>query len=196
MKKRYFFWGFLFCISFPTLSAQEITVNLAFNQPAKLNVFAGNDVVLNSDSVFLGSALQVKGGTPPYRVEWKTPEGYILNSQIIYTTIAGKYEVIVTDASNCKASDLLYVIPLNIMEKNQKSIDIFPSPATTFLIIKGIDEKARLEIYNILGKKIFFQVLEGLPLEKIALPVLPTGEYLIRVVGIKNTFRKKIIIQS
>jgi len=77
----------------------------------------GNDVKVFciGDTIEIGSNAKVSGGTPPFRFEWKrlTPgKANIVNpyqaSTLIYPTIAGNYELSVTDSNGCVDADTVF----------------------------------------------------------------------------------------
>ena len=77
----------------------------------------GNDVKVFciGDTIEIGKNATVSGGTPPYRFEWKrlTPgNANIVNpyqaTTLIFPTMAGNYELSVTDSNGCVDADTVF----------------------------------------------------------------------------------------
>lgn len=78
----------------------------------------GNDVKIFciGDTIEIGTSVTVSGGTTPYLYEWRrlTPgNANIVNpyqaSTLIYPTMAGNYELSVTDSNGCVDTDTVFV---------------------------------------------------------------------------------------
>lgn len=91
------------------------TYQLQMNSKPQLNGGKDVKVFCIGDTIEIGTNAKVSGGTPPFRFEWKrlTPgKANIVNpyqaSTLIYPTIAGNYELSVTDSNGCVDTDTVF----------------------------------------------------------------------------------------
>lgn len=82
--------------------------------------------------------------------------------------------------------------PMKIEENNLSSMWLYPNPSSGKINISGIEGKARFVLYSLSGEKIFTRNIK----EKASFNIdLPTGIYLVKIVGDKTTQTSKLIIR-
>ena len=69
---------------------------------------------------------------------------------------------------------------------------IFPNPAKNSFVISGVEDQARLEIYNELGSKVYEYLFSG---EQTITTNLTTGIYFAKIITDTSTTIKKIVIE-
>ncbi|MGB0431020.1 MAG: T9SS type A sorting domain-containing protein, partial [Bacteroidia bacterium] len=145
--------------------------------PAKPSVQSDNDSVYTIASAesytwYLGGS-QIKTTTVPY----------------IIVEEPGKYAVEVFDANECSnLSDEYQVIIMGTNRVNE-SIKLYPNPASTFLMVQGINN-FNYTITDITGK----QRVIGQATNKIELPALPSGTYFLKLKKLDLNYTHRIII--
>ncbi len=69
---------------------------------------------------------------------------------------------------------------VSLMERLFKPLQLYPNPARTELMIQGVEDDTRIEIYNMGGKRVAsFSIGAG---ELIPVATLPAGTYLLRTI--------------
>src|SRR5690606_22758917 len=82
--------------------------------------------------------------------------------------------------------------PMKIEENNLSSMWLYPNPSSGKINISGIEGKAWFVLYNLPGEKIFTRNIK----QKASFNIdLPTGIYLVTIVGDKTTQTSKLIIR-
>jgi hypothetical protein len=73
-------------------------------------------------------------------------------------------------------------------------LEIFPNPATNFITVRGINESLPLniELFNVLGQKIYTTTAEG---NTIQLPTLPAGPYWLHARQENKVWVNKLVIE-
>lgn len=73
------------------------------------------------------------------------------------------------------------------------SVGIFNN--NNLLTVNGLNTKGNLELFNVLGKKVFTNKLEAKITNKMELPSLAKGVYIVQLATLKGKVSKKIIIE-
>ena len=144
---------------------------------------AGADTTISSgDTISLGGATVGAGGTPPYSYIW-LPAASLVNSTVehpsAFPSATTNFLVIVIDSSpaGCAATDNVVVTvnpPTVGREHTSKDevarpdshlamdVSLFPNPADEFVAVNldmqsKSEEKVLIEVYDILGRKVYEQ---------------------------------------
>ncbi|GGE38231.1 hypothetical protein GCM10010832_18110 [Psychroflexus planctonicus] len=82
-------------------------------------------------------------------------------------------------------------VTLSNTEFDQKMYCVYPNPTQDQLFISGIENEVGIEIYNLLGKRVFSIIQKAE--ESLDISNLETGVYLLKVNDNENSFTQKII---
>jgi hypothetical protein len=78
-------------------------------------------------------------------------------------------------------------------QSNIKSIiSVFPNPSNAHFSVVGIDEFAKIQLYNTLGALVFEQDFEGVTTFN---PQLNSGVYIVKIKTNQSEFIKRLIIK-
>jgi sugar lactone lactonase YvrE len=182
------------------------TASVIITQPTALAVTADSTVVYNGSCYGSAWAI-VNGGTPPYSYFWTGG----LTTDTITDQCEGYYCSTVTDANGCMDSVCVTISEntstgMNEQTNNNGQITVFPNPnngnftitlSHAVLMAIGIVSASQpiIELYNVLGEKIFNATLpKGIHSEKqvqgdnvINLTNQPNGVYFYRVLTDSGT---------
>lgn len=194
----------LFFLLFAALPAwnQETIINVTFSQPKELKVETGSDLILSpGDSVLIGEQITVSGGTPQYAYLWKEPDGNPQPSEMFWARMTGKYELTVTDARNCTASDAVWILSTSVTpDMAGWYFRIFPNPSqgVFYLQINGAAPDGTVSIFAADGKLI--RNLQNIPDERGAISEIDLrdcapGSYLVRYPAGKHVFVETLLIR-
>jgi len=160
-----------------------------FNSMPCINFALDSISVTNTIGTDLGSIqIEVSGGSEPY--SYQLNGGAATNNPLFENLPAGPYTVLITDANGCTLEIQVDVdMETNILNPNLvNSFQVFPNPVNSenlnlkMSFIKSI-ESVEIEVYDILGKRIFQQnsiPVIGNNLElKIPTNSFSRGEYFI-----------------
>ncbi len=168
------------------------------NSPADLNI--GFDVSdptppSNSNGILVANAF---GGTPPFTYQWSNGGNGPVNSGLS----PGSYFLTITDANGCIATDS---VDLNLSTSifdldNLNRFELYPNPTPGELTVSIEMMQAtavNLEVYNIVGQRIYFDQKEGQAIEwRINLTGVARGTYLVRIVTPDGQASRKFIVAS
>ena len=154
------------------------TSSISITQPTAISIFS-------QSPTFNGTAaVRVSGGTSPYSYLW-SPGGNTNDS--IFGVTNGTYCCMVTDANGCKDSACVVVEHegINSITGNSNQIVVYPNPNNgQFTIESSISGASVVEIYNILGEKVFTRNLSTTKgTNTIDISNQPNGAYLYRVIS-------------
>ncbi len=80
-------------------------------------------------------------------------------------------------------------------EDNPHNIRLYPNPSTGMLTIDNIPERAEIHIYNVLGNMVYQQQYNNMIKRTIIdLSDLPTGNYIVNIIGQDKVFSEKIVL--
>jgi len=117
---------------------------------------------------------------------------YIQNAKL---TVHGN---IITDGGQiilkCLESILIELGSLSIINQNKRIFRIYPNPAENHVFIIG-DFLKKISIYNIYGQLIFSKKISKQK-EKISLPNISQGLYIIFIIGRTGSESKRLIIMK
>ena len=154
------------------------TASATIAQPAALSIIAHSPTFNGS------AAVRVSGGTAPYTYLW-SPGGKTTDS--ISGLTKGTYCCMVRDANGCKDSACVVVSYEGIgsITGNSEQIVVYPNPNNgQFTIESTIGGASSVEIYNILGEKVFTRNLSTTKgANTINISNQPNGVYLYRVIS-------------
>ena len=88
------------------------------------------------------------------------------------------------------------VSPVGINESVQTSLDfnLYPNPAKEELLIVSQSKIQRLEIFDITGRKILEQTVNGLGKIQLTITGIESGIYIVRIITDKGNSSKKLVI--
>ena len=205
---------FIFC-AFSTFTKAQVNISLNINQPPPLVASAGaGQTICAGGNTFIGDA--ATGGKEPYAFSWSPSTGLsnaTVANPVASPSVTTTYVLTVTDANNCKSTGNIMVTidPCTGIDNasgtaGMGNFSIVPNPnGGTFSIIFPTAlttslEIIRVEIYNILGKRVY---------ETFFIPALSIGEqlspyggagggsgiYLVRISYENATYTEKLIIE-
>jgi len=130
-------------------------------------------------------ALTVSGGNSPYTYVW-TPSAK--TTATISSESAGTYKCIVTDANGCKDSisvKIKSIAGIDGINDNSAQIVVYPNPNNgQFTIESSVGGASSVEIYNLLGEKVFTKSLSTTKgTNTINVGNQPNGVYLYRIIS-------------
>lgn len=162
------------------------TAMATVTQPAGMTIVTDSVNETNSVNCNGKAKVTVTGGNPPYSYLW-SPGGQTLDS--IYNQCSGTYCCTITDNSGCSQSMCVSIANTtgvqNIASKT-KQVTVYPNPSDGIftMYVSGVtSQSAVVEIYNMLGEKIFNKQLT--PNDEqyiIKLENQPAGIYMYRVI--------------
>jgi len=138
------------------------------------------------------------GGTAPYDMEWTTGEtgGFLTN------LCPGDYEIMITDANNCKRAETVSIIADYAIEVIKIEILLNPYQESGEIVIKlPYEESALVNIYNAAGQIVLFYT-DLIPSDekmihlKLDLNKFSQGLYIIQVEQAGLTASEKIILAN
>jgi hypothetical protein len=141
----------------------------------------GSTTFCNGDSVGFGVD-QLTG----YTYQWKKNGVNIAGATapMYYAKSAGIYRCMFTNAAGCTKTSNSYTVNVNCRVAdggNDNDLVVYPNPAEDWIYIdRLIENDLRIEMYNMLGKKIMDQQLTD---DKINIRHLPNGIYTLRLSG-------------
>jgi hypothetical protein len=183
-----------------------ITASVTVTQPAKIR-----DSITN---IGCGTAtVGVRGGTPSYAYHW-TPTGGFSATAIVYSV--GIYTVTITDRNGCTASTTANITCPIIKQEEissdkdlgvccDKDIVVYPNPNNGQFTIqiengewKVENGKAEIQIYNVLGQKVYGSQFSTHNSQFSIHLTQPNGVYLYRIIAEDSNLQGegKIVIQK
>jgi hypothetical protein len=137
--------------------------------------------VENSTSIFGNGSISitVTGGTGQYTYAWSNGAATASLTELEI----GEYSLTVTDENGCSLSETFTVggVTANI-EEGQAEWSFYPNPAINSLQVQHSEDATQLSIYDLGGKQLLEQKLEGKS-SVIEVSQLPTGVYQLKING-------------
>jgi plastocyanin len=202
MKKYFLFGAIALLISGFAHGASVTIINSGFTfSPANISINAGDTV--NFELAGIHNAVEVSestwnsnGSTP--LPGFSTPFG---GGQITGLTAGVHYYVCAPHASLGMKGKIIVnsIAGINDMTDGGAKIKIYPNPTSgkfTLQISEPFDPPSGLEIFNILGEKVYdFQGLNSQNSNEIDLTSVPDGIYFIRINDRKKIYTAELIKQ-
>lgn len=138
------------------------------------------------------------GGTAPYNLEWTSGEtgGFLTN------LCPGEYELIITDANDCKRAETVTILADYAVETIKIDISLNPYQESGEIVIKlPYEENTRVNIYNAAGQIVLFYT-DLIPSDekmihlKLDLHKFSQGLYIIQVEQAGLTASEKIMLAN
>jgi len=138
----------------------------------------------SSDSCMASAEVSVNGGIGGYSYSWNDPASSTTFD--VHELCAGTYIVSVTDANGCESMDSVTVSSIVGLVTNQNlNVSVYPNPSNGNIQLNGLSFGTNLAIYNMLGKQVYSQKIEGDNL-RLNLIHLASGRYFIRISGLSG----------
>jgi len=174
------------------------SASTTITQPSPITIVKDSTADLKACT---GSAwVVVNGGIPPYTYLW-SPGGN--TSYYLYDQCGGTYCCTVTDGQGCTKSVCIRVTsPTGIdnVADNSGSVTVYPNPNNGEFTIEStvVSSQWSVEVYNILGEKVYSQLSTQNSQLTINISNQPNGVYLYRVLTENGNLlgEGKIIIQK
>ncbi|MBN1791146.1 MAG: T9SS type A sorting domain-containing protein [Bacteroidales bacterium] len=187
----------------PSLWSQETVIHVAFVQPEKLKLDAGENLIMvNGQSIILGTDVSLSGGSPAYSYQWTGNQINEQNSPTLTIFSAGMYTLHVTDMTGCSAIDSVSVISATDLENegNWTVSPVFPNPSDGLFRVHltGITAPVRLQVLSTDGRVVFYRFYHnssGVFSEPVDLSEYASGAYYFQIISGTNKFIKKVILQ-
>ena len=177
-----------------------------FYSPQEAYKLSKNSFAIN-EIIDLSSQLAINGNTTTY--VWKTSSGTTLTNNLDYTEDNGKFtfNTIQGNYINCQMTNATFPnltlsttyikvtqFPLSVKEE-VLSANIYPNPISNQLWVESDDLVKRVEIYTILGAKVFEQAYTNQSKVNINTTLLPKGMLVVKVYR-KNGVVEKIVLKE
>ncbi len=169
---------------FFTVNVQaQIFVKVMIDQAEELEIIADELFYETANSIVLGENVSVQGGTLPYEYSWYRDSEYIGNTLILEIAnlpAAESFTLKVTDAENCTCSKNSNQVNIDEESEDLCTIEIFPNPASDFIIINpnNINEKLDITLYDNKGYPVLLKQITDKSIINID---LPSGIYLLKI---------------
>ncbi|WP_299249481.1 T9SS type A sorting domain-containing protein, partial [uncultured Cytophaga sp.] len=168
------------------------TAMLQMTQPFPLRI----DTSFKTSPVFIAYS----GGTRPYRAEItgdKTDTLYTVNDTIFLPDVSqGNYTIVATDKNACDPQTYVFNQGIlgteNPINKPTKVI-LYPNPATNYVQMSGIKNKAFIKLCSIDGQIVFETTSTNQ--QQLFLPNLPSGLYFVTIEEENQRETIKLIIK-
>jgi hypothetical protein len=98
------------------------------------------------------------------------------------------------DCGNATMASATFTVEdtLGISEVETESIEMYPNPTGNYISFKGLDETSTMEIYNVLGKKVFNNRIQN---SKVLQLNLKSGLYIVKIRVGSQQYTKKLVIK-
>lgn len=153
----------------------------AITQPTALGVTAAFSEAPFPDTCSGKAWVTVTGGTSPYAFYW-TPSSDITDT--ISNQCPGQNCCLITDNNGCVDSTCVTLVTGIATLSNSTFVSVYPNPNNGSFTIEssGLNGKATVEVYNILGEQVLGQIITG-STNQITLGAQPSGVYLYRILN-------------
>ena len=180
MKKTLMLSSLFFLTIFT--QAQTI-VKVLVIQPPELKIIADDLYTETQQKIILGDSVTIEGGVQPYSYAWYNDGNKIGSSLILEvpkTTPLNNISLTVKDVNNCSCNENALGTSINEIDNSASKINIYPNPATNFIVINNpsVDEKLDITIIDSKGATLIKKQITG----KYTLNFnLQSGLYLIKI---------------
>ncbi|WP_299252063.1 T9SS type A sorting domain-containing protein [uncultured Cytophaga sp.] len=168
------------------------TTMLQMTQPLPLQI----DTFFQTKPAFIAFS----GGTRPYRAEIggdKTDTLFAINDTIFLPDVSqGNYTIVATDKNACDPQTYVFnqgVLGIENSIGQQSKVILYPNPATNYIQISGIKNKAFIKICSIDGKIVFETTCTNQ--QQLFLPNLPSSLYFVTIEEENQRETIKLIIK-
>jgi len=191
-------------LTFHTLPIKQATWTTFSYSPQATIVLAKKNYIL-AETIDLSDQLTVNSNTTSYI--WKTKGGATLNSDTDYTTIGGITTFLKgqTDSVYCQMTNATFpaltLSTTNIKVTDPTSIDsdteqitkVYPNPVSNLLWVVSEESIKKIEIYTVVGAKVFEQGYNTTQKVNINTAEFPKGLLIVKVYGANGVMEKKIL---
>ncbi|MCR9290797.1 MAG: HYR domain-containing protein, partial [Bacteroidetes bacterium] len=180
----------------------EVIAGIDMPEPDPLSIQVDSIQVDTNMTSSGGIFVTISGGMPSYNYSWFLDGEIISNDQDPQGLAAGEYTVQITDNNGCIIlSDLIIVDGITGTREPfwASELRLMPNPTSgqLFLEIPNLNSKVELQIFNLLGKNIEFELLEkSLSQFEITLDFIPSGIYLVQITAQDLTVSRKIMVTN
>ncbi|MGC6428272.1 MAG: CotH kinase family protein [Flavobacteriales bacterium] len=140
-----------------------------------------------------------------YNYQWSFNGLPINEDSVITNPEDGMYQLEIS-YENCKYNPqaIIFQSPIPVSNTDySKNIKIYPNPTNGIFTIESnglVDERAKIEVYDLLGKKVYFKLMDkfnsSLTIHNVDLSVFPDGLYIIKFSTTNFTHYSKITKQQ
>jgi hypothetical protein len=177
------------------------TAKATVTQPTAIGVTVDSysDTAIIMSNYNGAAAVHPFGGTGAYTYSWNTGS----TTDSIFDQNGGSYTVTVTDGNGCTFSARVVIdntSGIATITNTNGQITIYPNPNNGLFAVKsvGLNGKSIVEIYNVLGEKVYSQTSAFNSPLSINLTAQPAGVYLYRIITQNGNLAGigKLIIQK
>jgi hypothetical protein len=185
----------IYTVTVTDMNGCTSSAGATITQPGPVRVITDSTAADNGCS---GSAwLIVSGGVSPYNYLWSNGN----TTDYIFNECKGVYCCTITDANGCRkisCIDITSTTGVDNITSASPEINIYPNPNNGEFTISGISSKSIVEVYNILGEKVYSQPSVFNSQLSLNISNQPGGIYLYRVIGEDGSLigEGKIILQK
>ena len=119
------------------------------------------------------------------------------NGQSFTPSASGNYAVEITVDDCVAISECTYVEIVGVNMATNKEFTVYPNPGKGIFTVKNYEkatDELRLEVINARGEKVMERQLAGEDEFKIDLSGSKSGIYVLRIIGMNNSYHKRIVI--
>jgi len=196
----------------PSVSTDISPSGICYTTPGSYNVtlIASNGIttdtltMINFINVYQFPSQQgiMQNGDTLFSNQGATTYQWYFNGNIIsgatdyfyVATASGNYNVVATDDNGCEVEAVLNnvianITPLSFGERS--GVRLFPNPVSETIDVRGLDVNSvdEIEIYNVVGEKVFSAVNCKLPINCKLSP----GMYYLEIISNEKTYRAKFL---
>ncbi len=180
------------CFSFTSPSGNHIWIQSGTYEDTIPNMEGCDSIITINLTIFsVDTSLSINGATLsanayPADYQWldcnngNIPLTGEIN-QSFTASVSGSYAVMITQNGCTDTSSCITITNVGIVEsRTSGSYNLYPNPASGIFTIESMSEKTFLEVFNILGEKVFVILIEN-PQSVIDLQHYPKGIYTIKI---------------
>jgi len=174
----------VYTVTITDINNCSITAPAIITQPSAM-VITKDSTSVNSTKACNGKAsVNVSGGTAPYTYNWSPGGG---TNDTIRGKCTDRYCCTIIDNNGCKDSicvTISNITGIDNISNNSDQVTVYPNPNNgQFTLQSSFDGESLVEIYNVLGEKVFIKNLNSNKgSNSINISQQPNGVYLYRVI--------------